>query len=62
MFFVIDIFWKLELLKHFVYKNHVHFSIDEFRADVDLPDFFLKKVLFSTQLSYHLMQKLLKEP
>ena len=36
MFFVIDIFWKLKLLKHFVYKNHIHFSINEFRVDVDL--------------------------
>ena len=43
MFFVIDISWKLELLKHFVYKNHVHFSLDEFRADIDLPKFFFYK-------------------
>ena len=38
--------FKLELLKHFVYYNHVHFLIDEFRADVDLQFFFMKKCYF----------------
>ena len=45
--------WKLE--------NGL-FSIAWFRADVDLPKkFFYEKVLFFTQLSYHLMCKLLKK-
>ena len=36
MFFDVDIFWKLQFLKHFVYLNHAYFSIAWFRADVDL--------------------------
>ena len=37
-----------------------HFSIDGFRADVDLRKKDYEKVLFFTQLCYHLMQKLMK--
>ena len=61
-FFVIDIFWKLQFLKHFVYQNHAYFSIAWFRVDDDLPKkIFYGKVLFFTQLGYHLMCKLLKK-
>ena len=37
-----------------------HFSIAEFRIYIDW-FFFCEKVLFTTQLSYHLMWKLLKK-
>ena len=61
-FFVIDIFWKLQFLKHFVYQNHAYFSIAWFRVDDDLPKKIIYgKVLFFTQLGYHLMCKLLKK-
>ena len=49
MFFVVDIFWKLWFLKHFVYWNHAYFSITWFKAYVDLTkEFFCEKVLFIT--------------
>ena len=53
-----DNFWH----RKFTLKvRNWHFLIAWFRADVDLTkSFFYEKVLFSTQLSYHLMRKLLK--
>ena len=54
MFFVFDIFWKF--LRHFVYYNHAYFWL------LDLERILIyEKVLFITQLSSHLMRKLLKQ-
>ena len=43
MSFVVDIFWKFQFSKHFLYQNHAYLLIAWFRADVDLTIFFMKK-------------------
>ena len=54
-----DNFWHRKLT---LKVRNWQFSITWFRAGVDLPkNFFHEKVLFFTQLSYHLMRKLLKK-
>ena len=52
---------KKSLFKPLCYYNHANFSIATCQTCVDLlKNFFYEKVLFSTQLSHHLMRKLLK--
>ena len=54
-----DNFWCRKLT---LKVRNCHFSIAWFRAEVDLTkNLFDEKVLFFTQLSYHLMCKLLKK-
>ena len=54
-----DNFWHRKLT---LKVRNWQFSITWFRAGVDLPEnLFYEKVLFFTQLSYHLMCKLLKK-
>ena len=54
-----DNFWRGKLT---LKVRNWQFSITWFRAGVDLPEkFSYEKVLFFTQLSYHLMCKLLKK-
>ena len=54
-----DTFWHRKLT---LKVRNWQFSITWFRAGVDLPEnFSYEKVLFFTQLSYHLMCKLLKK-
>ena len=54
-----DNFWHRKLT---LKDRNWQFSITWFRASVDLPEFFsYEQVLFFTQLSYHLMCKLLKK-
>ena len=44
-----------------IFLNFLFIEEYQFRADVDLTIFFCEKVLFITQLSSHLMRKLLKK-
>ena len=62
IFVVIDIFWKLQFLNHFVTKIMPIFqSSPAKRTLICQKKIFYEKVLFSTQFSHHLMRKLLKK-